>query len=804
MRILTSGRGHFALLLLLMVAAILALMTYFTTSAPPPTITEQHKGANITFTAAHPAVWWNHSCLELSWQLSGITEVYINDTATIGETTEAWCLPPPSTYRGFYRDTAPTELRVRFTDGEIRRYVHRIYVMQPFLLRIVLPLLLIAAATITTLYIPPRYTNWLTQPRHIPIQWRNRLTTINWRKWLGYTLIVAAIGTAITIAYRTTLEPPYVYTTDGGDALATITIDPPVVFRSNGCTTLAWTFDNIESLELETNPVPPTGETEWCLPPRSSNSILQFAFISDNGSSHLRSVYIRALQPILYYTVLPILLLAAYCLRLHHRLLPAPWLDETRYVNNPLLKPFYNERHLIRPLLILFIAINTVAITNMVRHNSQLAYDGEDHFLYSIILSEGRLPTPTETNQFFAPPLVYVFPSLVHRAATTFGMEPCTQFQGEAAACQLVAKFAQLQNGIAVLGITYLLLLIAAILRPQDHRFKILTLLVIGSLPVFYKSLVFHRGEPFVALFTLLISHRLLIMLPPRRQPTLKDAAILGLSIGLLVISRQWGVFAAVGIAIWAAIVIIKRGKTARPLLVTGIIALVIALASGGWFYGFTQLQNGAVTAFNRDPEAATTVLDLKSLEFYIGLGSGTLFTEPFRSARIVQIIPIFYTETWGDYWGFFHLSQSDFSVWSGEPPTLPLVYMGQVNRLALIPTVILLLAATFSLTQLYQWLRGNQDSSPLASYALFTIVVLVSFSGYLWFLVRYPHNVGDTIKATYVLHTFPLLALLTANFLHHLNRWNQWLYTLAILLWVVIAIHNIPMLVTQYTGQGF
>jgi hypothetical protein len=280
-------------------------------------------------------------------------------------------------------------------------------------------------------------------------------------------------------------------------------------------------------------------------------------------------------------------------------------------------------------------------------------------------------------------------------------------------------------------------------------------------------------------------------MLPEDRAPTRRDALIFGLGTGLLVLGRQWGVLAALGMAAWALVIVARRRSL--PLLRTGLLGYAVALLSGGWFYLFTRWRLGSVTAFNRAPEVAS-----KPLAFFIGLGSGTLFSEPFRSARIAQIIPISYTDLWGDYWGHFYLPSTDFSVWSAAPPPQPLAYMARVNIVSLFPTALLLLGLGFGTVQLYNWLRWQRADG----FALLQLVVIASLGGYLWFLVRYPHSVGDTIKAAYMLHVFPLAAILSGMVLGRLRRWQPVIYGIVIVVMVLVALHNLPMAVTQYTGD--
>ena len=83
----------------------------------------------------------------------------------------------------------------------------------------------------------------------------------------------------------------------------------------------------------------------------------------------------------------------------------------------------------------------------------------------------------------------------------------------------------------------------------------------------------------------------------------------------------------------------------------------------------------------------------------------------------------------------------------------------------------------------------------------LATCVVLVSLIGYGWFLIKYPHSVGDTIKAMYVLQIFPLLSMLTGAVLVQLRHYHGWAYTVLVGSYAVVTAHNLAMLVTNFTG---
>jgi hypothetical protein len=56
-------------------------------------------------------------------------------------------------------------------------------------------------------------------------------------------------------------------------------------------------------------------------------------------------------------------------------------------------------------------------------------------------------------------------------------------------------------NVLLALGATFLVLHIAELWRPGDVRFKLLTLFVLGALPVFYKTFSQFWGQPYIAFF---------------------------------------------------------------------------------------------------------------------------------------------------------------------------------------------------------------------------------------------------------------------------------------------------------------
>src|SRR5262249_54013988 len=131
------------------------------------------------------------------------------------------------------------------------------------------------------------------------------------------------------------------------------------------------------------------------------------------------------------------------------------------------------------------------------------------------------------------------------------------------------------------------------------------------------------------------------------------NVPLLGITLGLLVLSRQMGFFLFPALIGWVGILALhekqKRGRFCKAL----VIALSISFTVGAWFYLVLLKNYGSVTAFNRSARHSLTFSSQPG-EFYFGLGTDKLFSDPLRPSFPNQFIPIFYSEMWGDYWEYF------------------------------------------------------------------------------------------------------------------------------------------------------
>ncbi|MEW6736130.1 MAG: hypothetical protein AB1489_32855, partial [Acidobacteriota bacterium] len=357
-------------------------------------------------------------------------------------------------------------------------------------------------------------------------------------------------------------------------------------------------------------------------------------------------------------------------------------------------------------------------------------------------------------------------------------------------------KAAQFYNLFVSLGLCFFLLKISEIIRPNRPSYKIASLLLLGLLPVYYKTFAFVRGEPTLVFFMLAATYQLLHILFVRREFRTIDTLALGGWLGLMILSRQWGFFFFPAVVIYIVILTLKEKPYSLSLLKMAVVSFIIAAVVGGWFYLVLQVKYGSLTAFNRTPIPFSFTNQPK--DFYFGLGLDEVFDNPVRPAFPNQFIPTFYSETWGDYWGYFTITKLE--LFGKEPQRRS--YLGRVNLVSLPASAILL--AGFMLGSIYLFIlvftQFNRAHTQINGLALFPIIITISLIGYFWFQIRFPHIVdGETIKATYMLHIFPFLAMLGGELIERAREKNSYFYVLLLILLGLTILHNISVMLSRF-----
>lgn len=469
-----------------------------------------------------------------------------------------------------------------------------------------------------------------------------------------------------------------------------------------------------------------------------------------------------------------------------------------------LLAPFCGAGRISLPLLGLFLSINGLVLINALRHDPAVGYDANYHLAYIETLAQGRLPAPEESKEYFSPPLPYVFPALL-MAWGRVGVWGA-------------AKGAQLLNVGLSIGLTYGVLRTCDLIRPGNIGFKAIALVFLGIVPTYYKAFAFVRGEPFVALWTVLAVYQV-IRIYVQGARALWRVLILGVWMGLLILSRQWGILVLPALGLFVGLLVLRQRVQARWYLASLVASLVVALIVGGWFFLGLRARYGTMTAFNRTPMDHFSFRN-QPASFYFGLGDGKLFTAPVRSSFPNQLLPILYADLWGDYWGYFTIYARDLNtglymavaalggihtaaevpVWVDTNRFTFQGYLGRVNLVSLFPSLWIAAGLVGGAVNLWRLIRRPGVRPQGAALALFVLMVATTMAGYFWFLIMYPSlDKGNTIKAVFLLHLFPYTGLMAADLLQDVQRRSAAAYRVVLIALALVWAHNLPAMISRY-----
>jgi hypothetical protein len=458
-----------------------------------------------------------------------------------------------------------------------------------------------------------------------------------------------------------------------------------------------------------------------------------------------------------------------------------------------LLKRFlFNNWH----AFLVAVVINAIVGVNLVVHYSQVGYDIDEHLHYIIVLPN-RLPTNDDTYEFFSPPLPYLIPALIDQANERRQAGMISRYWH-------AARNARTINYLLSLGITFLLWRTADLLRPGNAPLKLSILVTFGLLTVYYRTFSQARGEPYVAFFACLTSFLILRLLKNLPSSGWKDGIWLGLSLGLLILSRQWGFFLLPAVGLLAVLVYIKSKEAGlrfgKILLVSGLIAFAV----GGWFYIYLYATYGKITAFNMESQGFNLENHPSSFYTATGLESLNLFQQPTRPVFDNNFLPLFYSDIWGDYWCYFTCIRPDELLWEDNREQIS-PYLGRVNLVSVLPTALLLGGFVLGGITFSKTLFNREiDPEPLFISFLF-IASLSSMIGYLWFVISYPtEGASSTVKATYMIHAFLFAAVMAGILLEKIRQAKPAVYIPILLILLFIFAHNLPAMFTRYSRFAF
>ena len=457
------------------------------------------------------------------------------------------------------------------------------------------------------------------------------------------------------------------------------------------------------------------------------------------------------------------------------------------------------------PVVVVAAILNLVVLINAIWHHPKIGYDVVENLSYIQVLTR-RLPRATDTGEFFSPPLPFVLPALFDRVCEKFDtrhFEPFDDFYISWTCRTYDGKLEQALNVLLSIGTTIALLKLCQQIRPDSRFLKLSSLALLGNLTVYYKTFSQVRGEPWVVFFTLL-SLYLVGLLLRASSFSWRPVIWVGISLGALILSRQWGFFIFPPLALLAAMLFVhdrSRGwLMARRFASSSMIGLLI----GAFFYVHLYRDYGTATAFNIDrPVYPSTEKAIKLLR-RTHLRNSELFGEPIRPAFRGSVFPILYSETFGDYWGYFTYIKPNSSYGVNGYSTSPefIRYLGRVN-LASIPVALMLAGGVaLCLWELGALLLRRRVRDELL--ALVCLTALCMLLGFGWFIYSYVLQSELVLKASYALQGLVVLTLPAGMLLDRIGeRAPVALYALLAVL-AVVFLHNLPAMITHYNVFAF
>ncbi len=448
-----------------------------------------------------------------------------------------------------------------------------------------------------------------------------------------------------------------------------------------------------------------------------------------------------------------------------------------------MLKNLYLDKYI---AIYLFVCLSYIFLFNLFNYSIFYGYDAEAHIAYvdyiaMYLPNTFRLPLQENTYEFFSPPLPYIFPAIIQVVCRNiFTSNDLVSF------CQpIYGKITQIFQTFLYISSLYFYMKTLKILGNKKKLLNINLLLLISILTVNYRSFLMIRGEPYIIFFLSLLLYLFTKNYKLNFEFGLKNIIIFSLVVGSLGISRQWGLLLLPSLAI---ILFYFNGELRKSyfkfMLFVFIISMIIILP----FYIYLYSTSGSAISFNKDPMKFS--FSNQPNYFYNPINEDALkiFTKPIRGNFDNQLFPILYSDLWGDYWGYFSFTSSNLE--QGRNQLLIGDYLARVNLISLLPTFVLILSL-FNL-------KKTNINKQLCKYIQFSI--LFTFFGYIWFLIRYPEiPTGDTIKSTYILQLFHLIAFSAAIYLDDLREKNFKLYYSLVFLLLGVFTHNISAMLSHF-----
>lgn len=433
-----------------------------------------------------------------------------------------------------------------------------------------------------------------------------------------------------------------------------------------------------------------------------------------------------------------------------------------------------------------------IFLYNIFSYYSYQAPDGDAHSAYVYFLSiylpnEIRLPLMVDTYEYFSPPIAYLFPALsivlCRNVITSEDYKiDCLDFYDNLGQLFLLFLF--------IIYLTSLFFISKKLFKNHLKFFLPLFILTL-SLSVNYQMFSTFRGETYIMFFSILV-YLLLLKIAQSSKINYLHYLYLGILLGLMLLSRQWGVFFLPTIFIfWLTNKTSQANKRKMffGFFASGLICLMIASP----FYLSLQNKENSIAAWNG--ESYEININKYPLSFYTKLGfSEGYFTNPTISNQKYKeyiheasILPTFLSTIWGDpngYFSYTHLRYLERNETFER-------YLGFVNYIGL--SFILLFLS--GITKFYREKKLNNNNFQI----LFFNLIFFNFTSTFIFYVIWMYLYLPSINSNYMLQITNLLPFFGAYFIYKIKNLRIYYFVL-----ITLSILFILLIPTFIYGSSY
>jgi len=407
-----------------------------------------------------------------------------------------------------------------------------------------------------------------------------------------------------------------------------------------------------------------------------------------------------------------------------------------------------------KKLLILIVLVTSFGLIlhNLYFYPITAGYDAWLHINYAKIISfNWRFPTLVETREAYNPPLFYLLSGLITRIVSYFTH---LDFVNS-------LKIWQYLHLVITFGFLYFWWDIIKLLEPKSKLFRFIVLALIFSLPVFHKTIVMYNLELFSAFMISLVVW--FFVTHVQKKCSYKNILNLAFLTSLALLTRlSAAVLLPVILLGFIGLYLIHKINLQKLIKFSGLFLAIIILLNG-WFY--LGRANRDIYQVGEGGEPDKPLFQRQPLSFYTEIPFRLMMSYPIRFAPqtpLNRLIPIYYSEVWGDWWNYYSQRRFGLSVeavradryLTSDQRVVSLAIQNQVN---LLPTILMIIGFIYLFYQSFKSFIKKPDQKQLTHLILIFLTLFI-YAGWLLMITKYPSWKGDSIKASYMLATFPVI----------------------------------------------